>query len=73
MMKTNNFSIILMIFIQLCIRIINLAPFVFLLYFVINQIYQLYQLNQLNQLNQSNKSSSNDFEIFDRLDSGIYG
>jgi hypothetical protein len=56
-----------MIFIQLCITFINLAPFIFLVYFVLAMILNQYLSNQHLQNN------SNNYSIFNNLDSGIYG
>ena len=58
-MKPNNLTIIY--------YLLNLALILFLLYFALNQISS-YMQNMQNMQN-----ISNDFEIFNRLDSGIYG
>jgi hypothetical protein len=62
-MKLNNLTIFFIIIIHSCITFINLAPILFILYFALNQIQHI----------QNMQNISNDFEIFNRLDSGIYG
>ena len=73
-MKPNNSKIFFMIIIQLCITFIYLAPLLILLYFAINQISnEIFNHMQKMQHIQNMQNISNDFEIFNRLDSGIYG
>ena len=68
-MKLNNLTIFFMIIILSCISFIKLSPILFLLYFALNQISNKISNNIFNHM----QNISNDFEIFNRLDSGIYG
>ena len=73
-MKLNNLTIFFMTIIQLCITFTYLAPILFLLYFALNQISnEIFNHMQKMQHIQNMQNISNDFEIFNRLDSGIYG
>ncbi len=61
-MNKKDIQLIFMMFKQICIY---LAPFVFV----------AYSINYLKNIFNGSKcvNCSNDFEIFNRLDSGIYG
>ena len=69
-MNKTDLQVIFMIFIQLCITCVYLAPFIFMAYIGFNQLFYHY-ISKI--LNTTSETSDIDYEIFNILDSGIYG